>query len=84
MNLFLLKWYVKHFFVDFSGFNTTNEAIVSFTFSRFTCPKIAVHFTGSFQTVLFFLTQAEKSFHPVKSCYFCVRQQKKELFKKNQ
>ena len=59
------------------------------TISRFTCPKIAVLFTGSFQAVLFYLlTQAvlfffadssrKKGSQRVKSFYFCIGQQKKK------
>ena len=48
--------------------------------SRFTCSKIVVHFTGSFQAVLNFFADSsgKKGFQPVKNRYFCIGQQKKK------
>ena len=82
-----------------SNFNSTNwkffrcrmqrkrawrHAIDKHTVSRFTCPKIAVHFTGSFQAVFFFADSKRKnSFQPVKNLCFCISQQKKEPLEKN-
>ena len=54
-------------------------------YSRFTCRKIAVHSTGSFQAVLFFSADSsrKKDFQPVKNHYFCIGQQKKRTSKTN-
>ena len=52
-------------------------------FSRFTaCPEKAV-FISSFFLAFFFAVSRRNGFQPVKSLYFWVDQQKKELLEKN-
>ena len=49
-----------HVFAGLNTFPPTKTAGLEKTISRFTCPKTAVHFTGSFQAVLFFADSSRK------------------------
>ena len=62
---------------------TSSNTLVALL-SRFTCPKKAVRYTGSFRAVNFFSADSsrKKGFQPNKSLYFCVSQQKKRTARK--
>ena len=65
--------------------SVTQKRIKLKTISRLTCPKIVVHFTGSYQTFFFFAdTSRKKGFQPVKRRYFRPGQQKRKTARKNQ